>query len=464
MTSTGLSDRPSFARTLSVRITLVALAAIVLQLLVVVVINDFDYETLYLDHINYEAAALLKGVSIGPDGPAFVLPSKLTQFRDDAKAAYAFRVLDMDGRVIAAHNGELLEAVSPWIPNSPKTTDYWFKQLNARTLHIAGGRKYRVGDAHVLVETATLGDPARVHRWVVAYETLEDVWLPVMPFALSALLVTLFSVRRALNPLESTAQQVEAIVPGNSALQLDLAGLPREAAVFASAINGLMQRMAAAAHSQKVFIASAAHELRTPLAVMLLELEKIDHPRARRLEADVAGMAESVARLLVLARMDMMQPPELADLDITAVAGETVDRLRAWAAAQQHEIELHLGPPQILRGDPAAIREALRNLVENAVKHTPAGTRIRVEVRPDGAVVVEDSGPGIPSELAAQLFEPFRKGDPSTEGAGLGLTIVRRAVELHHGAVEVGRSSLGGAAFTLRFDASRGSDASTSAT
>jgi hypothetical protein len=66
-----------------------------------------------------------------------------------------------------------------------------------------------------------------------------------MPFALSALLVTLFSVRRALSPLESTAQQVEAIVPGNSTLQLDLAGLPREAAVFASAINGLMQRMAA---------------------------------------------------------------------------------------------------------------------------------------------------------------------------------------------------------------------------
>src|SRR6476619_585649 len=182
MTSTALSDRPSFARTLSVRITLVALAAIVLQLLVVVVINDFDYETLYLDHINYEASALLKGVSIGPDGPAFVLPSKLTQFRDDTKAAYAFRVLDTDGRVIAAHNGELLESVSPWIPNSPKTTDYWFKQLDTQTLHIAGGRRYRVGDAHVLVETATLGDPARVHRWVVAYETLEDVWLPVMPF------------------------------------------------------------------------------------------------------------------------------------------------------------------------------------------------------------------------------------------------------------------------------------------
>ena len=277
-----------------------------------------------------------------------------------------------------------------------------------------------------------------------------------MPFAVAALLVTLSSVRRALNPLESTARRAETIIPGNSALRLDLAGLPREVAVFASAINGLMQRTAAAADSQKVFIASAAHELRTPLAVMLLELEKIDHSRARRLETDVKGMAETVARLLLLARMEMVQSPDLVDLDISAVTGETIDRLRPWVAAQEHAIDAHLGPPQRLRGDPNAIREALRNLVENAVKHTPAGTRIRVEVHANNTVVVEDSGPGLAEELAAHLFEPFRKGVASTEGAGLGLTIARRAVEMHRGTVEVGRSSLGGAAFTLRFDESGG--------
>ena len=99
------------------------------------------------------------------------------------------------------------------------------------------------------------------------------------------------------------------------------------------------------------------------------------------------------------------------------------------------------------------IREAVRNLVENAVKHTPAGTRVRVEVRPDNTIVVEDSGPGLQSALTAQLFEPFRKGDASTEGAGLGLAIVRRAAELHGGSVAVGPSTLGGAAFTLRFGA-----------
>lgn len=247
------------------------------------------------------------------------------------------------------------------------------------------------------------------------------------------------------------AQQAEAIHVGHPTQQLDLADMPRETVSFASAINRLIEQVGNLVQSQKI-LASAAHELRTPLAVMLLELEKIDHPRARRLDADVTGMTRSVNRLLVLARLEAtQQPPELVDVDLGAVATETVDRLRSWAATQGHKIDLRLGEPQKLRGDPAAIREALRNLLENAVKHTPAGTSICITVGPETTVTVEDSGPGFATEITDQLFEPFRKGNSSTEGAGLGLAIVRQAVALHRGSIQVGRSSLGGAMFKLRF-------------
>jgi two-component system, OmpR family, sensor histidine kinase TctE len=120
-------------------------------------------------------------------------------------------------------------------------------------------------------------------------------------------------------------------------------------------------------------------------------------------------------------------------------------------ASQHHKIDLRLRDPRKLRGDPVAVREALCNLVENAVKHTPAGTSILVTVGPDRTITVEDSGPGLASETSDQLFQPFRKGNPSTEGAGLGLAIVRQAVELHRGSIQVGRSSLGGAKFKLSF-------------
>jgi len=163
-------------------------------------------------------------------------------------------------------------------------------------------------------------------------------------------------------------------------------------------------------------------------------------------------MAECVNRLVLLARLETLQPPEMQELDLAAIAGEAVDRLRTWAAAHDHNIDVRVKNPRRLRGDPVAVREALQNLIENAVKHTPAGTSICVTVGPDRTITVEDSGPGLASEAPDQLFQPFRKGNSASAGSGLGLTIVRQAVELHRGSIQVGRSSaLGGAMFRLSF-------------
>jgi len=453
MTGAASSSRPSLARTVSFRIAVVAIATLLAQLVVVILINYFDYDALYWDHITYETRSLMKGVESGPDGLSFVLPPGLSRYRDEHRAAYAFRVIDSKGNVVASAIPDLLEPISPWTSQSVGRTTYWFTKLGeGGRFHFAGGRKFSLGNGDVLIEVATLGDPSLVHWWVVARETFEDMWLPILPFAVLIPVITLVSIRRALNPLVDAARQAEAINPGDAQHRFDLASLPHEAAAFASAIDRLMRRIAAVVSSQKVFFASAAHELRTPLAVMLLELEKIDHPRARRLERDVAGMSESVNCLLLLARFDIMQRPDIDDIDIGNLVKDTIDRLKAWAAARGQTVDVrHRKPSSIVRADPIAIREALRNLVENAVRHTPAGTKIRVTVGPSATITVEDSGPGLPECVSGTLFEPFRRGNASTEGAGLGLTIVRRAIELHGGSIETGRSVLGGAMFILRF-------------
>src|SRR5262249_49707128 len=158
-------------------------------------------------------------------------------------------------------------------------------------------------------------------------------------------------------------------------------------------------------HSYRVFMGSAAHELRTPLAAMLIELEKIDDPRARALEKDVTGMSDSINRLLTLVRLQAAEPPELCEVDVGAVVWDTINSLREWAKAEQHEIELHLQGSRCMRGDPVAIQEAVRNLAENAVKHTPAGTPVRVTVEPECTITVEDGGPGLPALSWDQLFE-----------------------------------------------------------
>jgi len=475
MSSVDSGAQPRLAATICVNLGKLALANLIVLSVLVFTANYMDYDHLYLDHVAHEARSLLDGVKTGPDGLSFVLPQHMSHYDGERQAAYGFRtllrhpshydgkhqaaygfrVLDKTGRVIAGKQFALIEEVSPWSPNSAITTDLWFMNLPGGgpfSPHFAGGKRLQVNDTDVLIEMMTLGDPAGIRWWAVLHETAEDVWLPILPLALLMPVVTIVSVRRALRPLARAAQQAEAINPRDPTQRLELTGMPHETAAFASAINRLMERVSALVQSEKFFIASAAHELRTPLAVMLLELEKIDHPRARRLEVDVKDMAESLNRRILLARLETVQSPELVDLDLGTIVAETMDRLKAWAAAQDHTIDVCLNEPQKkLHGDPIAVREALYNLVENAVKHTPSGTSIFITVGPEATITVEDSGPGLATEISDQLFQPFRKGNPSAEGAGLGLAIVRQAIELHRGSIQVGRSSLGGAMFKLHF-------------
>ena len=450
--STVETAQPSLATTINITLGKVAFATIIIMSAIVFTLHYIDYDHLYLDHVNYEARLLFAGVKSGPDGLSFALPPHMTRYNEEGQSAYGFRVLDPSGRPIAAKQDTLLGELSPWSSGFANTSELWFVKVDNRPFHFAGGRRMRVDDRDVLIEMMTLGDPAGVRWRVLVIETAEDIALPVLPLTLLIPAATFISVRRALRPLAGAARQAETVNPADATQRLELKGMPRETAAFASAINRLIERVSALVQSEKIFIATAAHELRTPLAVMLLELEKIDHRRARRLEADVKGMAECVNRLVLLARLETLQPPEMKELDLAAVVREAVERLRPWAATHDHKIDIRVKNPSKLRGDPVAVREALQNLIENAVKHTPAGTSICVTVGPDKTITVEDSGPGLANEAPDQLFQPFRKGNSASAGSGLGLTIVRQAVELHRGSIQVGRSSsLGGAMFKLSF-------------
>jgi signal transduction histidine kinase len=446
-------DRPSLARRISIQVGVIAFFTSILQLTVVTGHNYLDYEDLSLAHVRRETQSLRNGLSAGPAGLSFALPAKVPYYRNSLRSHYAFRMLDTSGQVIAAERPEVLERVSPYSPRSSTgMPGFWFRKLeDTHRFYFAGGQRYRVGGEDVLIEVATLGDPAGVHWWVLAYETLEDIWLPILPFAFLIPLATLFAVRRALNFLSSAAQQAETIDPGYPTQQLDLSDIPREAGAFAVAINRLLERVGELIRSKQIFMAGAAHQLRTPLAAMLLELEKIEDERARGIEKDVANLSETVDRLLTLVRLQAIEAPDFVDFNIGAVAEDAVRSLRVWAEAQQHPIQILTREPGNLFGDPVAIREALVNLVENAVKHTPAGTSIRVTAGPGRSATVEDAGPGLLPKKSEDLFRPFRKGNGATGGVGLGLAIVRQAVELHGGSIDLKTSPLGGAMFCVQF-------------
>lgn len=206
---------------------------------------------------------------------------------------------------------------------------------------------------------------------------------------------------------------------------------------------------------QRRFTANAAHELRTPLAVMRARLDGMGPGEAAALGPDVDRMGRLVDQLLSVARLEA-RLVELEDgVDLRAVARDTVARLFPLALAEGKSIALEVpDAPVTVRGNAFVLEDALRNLIDNALRLTPAGGTVEVAVAVDGGLgagclEVGDRGPGLPHSLRDQLFEPFVHGRERREGAGLGLAIVAETAALHGGTVAAANRPGGGASFRL---------------
>ena len=453
----------SLVHTITWRLAAASLVAMLLQVTIVVARAYLHEDELNRSYVTREALRLARDVRGMGAAATLNRPVRLGSvpghYTGSNAAAYAFRILREDGTVIAERNPAQIAELSPWRSKPSRTQDFWLLDLDTqKKLFVAGGLREKVNGHDVWVEVATQGDPDAVYLGIVAAEVLDDVWIPMIPLVLLISGVAVISIRRALRGLVEAAQQAELMSPLDSARRFDVEGMPKESASLALAINGLLDRVADLVRAQRMFIARAAHELRTPLAVMMLELGRSDDPRVRRLEDDVRSMGETVDRLLTLARLESIEEPERSEIDTGRVAAEIVERLRDWAARDGHVLSIEIEEPARMVGDTMAVREAIRNLVDNAVKHTPPGTRVIVRAGPGGRIVVEDSGPGLGELQLSELLQPFKKGKESSEGAGLGLSIVRQAVELHGGVLTVDESPHGGARFSIAFPATNGQE------
>ena len=303
------------------------------------------------------------------------------------------------------------------------------------------------GVALQMIETVSRDELLNADEWL---GKLASVVI-VVGTTIGAIWVTL---QLALRPIRRLSERADSIGPNSLHQRLPIEDAPAEIAPLVASFNASLDRLEAAWSAHRAFSSNAAHELRMPLATLRAHVESLLPATERRVAtAEFDRLGRVIEQLLYLAEADQDHLVCKEPFDLVALARETATLAAPKIIARGRDISFD-SEIQTYRceGDPLLASIALRNLLENAQKHTPQGTRIAVSVADAGIVTVSDNGPGVPEQFESRLFERFSRSDPQGDGAGLGLSIVARVMALHSGRSWHERR-LVGAAFNLAFPA-----------
>lgn len=372
-----------------------------------------------------------------------------------------FAVGDPSGRLLGGH-ATLLRMAPPLQDGEWR---FFEAALDGKPVRVAAhGRQCGTAPGQVcaIVVAETLGKRAAAER-----AALLAALLGAAALALPLVALALLAVGRALRPLQRAAAEVESLTPQRLE-SVNASGVPREVAGFVHALNRLLARLREAAAAQRAFVADAAHQLRTPLAVMRVEAAEALaaahppalHPALERLHAAAERGTRLAQQLLALARAEgqAIDPGQrLERLDLARLAAASADRWLRPSLAAQQDLGFELAPAWI-DGHAVLLEELLGNLIHNAIEHAGPGARITVRSGTDegGAwLVVEDDGRGLPVEELTLVWQRFHRGRGAQGlGSGLGLTIVADIARQHAARATIEQGAAGrGLRVQVRFPA-----------
>ena len=454
MTGTASSPSTTLVRRLSVRLAWVMAFAFLVQTALVAWEYGRDTEDLARTALNGDIDAIAGVRSSGGGAIREALPKEFRRRLSDFPGAYGAEVVDDTGTILFGENTALFKGVD-FVPQVHIDMTWNADRLRGVERRVLT-RRLHDRATPMTVRVVHVGDPAHLWRSILLDELADHVAGPLTPITILVVGVALFVVRRSLVPLEAAAAAARDVDPRKNRFRLVEAlpgrAPPAEVANFAQAMDKLLDRIDAVTEAQATFAGSIAHELRTPLSLLALELEGVPGEAAERARAEVQAMARSVDQLLRIARLEALRFGPDDRVDLRVVAAEVVGRLAPLAIEAGRDLAFVDDGGVTIAGNADAVFGALRNLVENALRISPTGGTVTVRVGPGPTVAVEDEGPGLPASGGASLFGRFVQGDRAGQGtAGLGLAIVAKAMEIHHGTVEATDRPEGGACFRLHF-------------
>lgn len=335
--------------------------------------------------------------------------------------------------------------------------------LGFSNLHLSG-QDWRVFSAATPLRVVQVAQPLAVRQRMAAVAALRSV----VPVAVALPLVAValwWLLGVSLAPLARVTRAAQA--GGANALDpLPTADLPGEIAPLVDAFNGLLGRLATAFDAQRSFVADAAHELRSPLTALKLQLGLLhgaapgeeQEAAIARLRGGIDRAVHLVEQLLALARAEPGAAAAALPLDLAELARQALADVQPLAERAGVALALTAPDPLPLTGDPQALRSALRNLIDNAVKYGARTVQVSALRGPQGAPLlrVDDDGPGIPLQARERVFDRFQRGEgEQAEGSGLGLAIVKAAARQQGADVRLADSPAGGLRVEMAWSADR---------
>ena len=390
--------------------------------------------------LENQAHELLDGMHVGEDGSLQVnLPADWRQAYGNRSQQFVYTVFDGALRPLAWSAN--LAAPLPYIPG------HAHRKLGPIELIGVGPARRAVivarGPRHltVLVGRGDM-DPDKLVDSLFQ-EGFEQLTL-IVPFVLLAIALIWLISWWSLRPVARASREAARVGPQHPDLRISAGGLPGEVQPLVEAVNGALDRLSRAYATERRLTTDAAHELRTPLAVLNLRLQRArltGNTDWEAIERELAQMGRLVDQLLDLARKESLARERRIDeypvVNLSRIVREAAAAVLPLAEARARELAVEVPDSVQVRGNSDDLRDMVRNLLENAVLHGHGKVSARIESTQTGAelatIEVADEGPGVPAGQEEAVFQRFRRLNAETPGSGLGLAIVRHVARSHGG-------------------------------
>lgn len=363
-----------------------------------------------------------------------------------------YRVVSRDGEVLATSDGDF-GSLLPGISMDQQDGRYMRTTINGTAFHVASVR-HRVQGQDYWVQVGRSDRFAQLAQEAIAPAIAEAVGI-MAALAIGVLAVlSYWGVRSVLRPIRLASQAAQTVGQNSLSARIPVDPLPAEIRPLVIAFNEVLARMEVAFSAQQRFFANAAHELKTPIALLRGQLElHVDHLPPHTLD-DVDALGRTVNQLLHVAEVTGGRPLKKQLVSLDEVTRQ-VSGFLSWRA-QKAEVSLQIVRESLdlrVMADSAELFVLLKNLVENAVDHSPNGGTVRIRLARTG-ICVEDESQGVAEDQRSQVFERFwRAADNKKPGSGLGLAICMEVARAHGWQLRCEQSELGGALFELDFAA-----------